>query len=123
MEMKKCPFFDVCGGCKYDFTEPQYKQQKLKDLPKIVFTDDAIWGKPRTRRRADFAFVDGHFGFFRKGSKDIVDINNCPNLVPEINEILKHIAKLPWVGAGSVLITKCENGIDVGVSSNVPYFI
>lgn len=122
MKMNKCPFFDVCGGCKYDFTDPQYHQHKLKDLPKIDFTGDAIHGVPGTRRRADFAFVDGHFGFFKKGTKDIVDINNCPNIVPDINGVLKNIAALPWVGAGSVLITKCENGIDVGVSSNVPYF-
>ena len=122
MEMKKCPLFGICGGCKYDFADENYHEKKLNNLPKIKFTHDAVWGISGTRRRADFAFVDGHFGFFKPQTKDIVDINNCPNVVPEINAVLKDIANLPWRGAGSVLITKCENGIDVAVSSDVPYF-
>nr|MBQ0091485.1 class I SAM-dependent RNA methyltransferase [Candidatus Enterousia merdequi] len=122
MTIQKCPFFNLCGGCKYDFTDDNYRENKLKELPKIDFTDNAIWGKSGIRRRADFAFVDGHFGFYKKHSKDIVDINKCINLVDEINEVLPKIAKLPWVGSGSVLITKCENGIDIVVNSNVPYF-
>lgn len=121
--MKKCPLFSICGGCAYDFSdEKKYKSEKLANLPKINFTDDAIWGAVGTRRRADFAFVEGHFGFFKTKSKDIIDIQNCPNLGLEINAVLPDVAKLPWTGAGSVLITKCENGIDVGVISSVPYY-
>lgn len=120
--MKKCPFFGVCGGCCFDFNDPTYRAQKLSKLPKIKFSGDAIWGQTGTRRRADFGFADGHFGFYKTKSKDIVDITNCPNLVDEINAVLPEISKLPWRGAGSVLITKCENGIDVGVSCSVPYF-
>lgn len=122
MEIKKCPLFGKCGGCKYDFTSADYKSAKLSVLPKIQFTDDAIWGIPGSRRRADFAFVDGHFGFFKSQSKDIVDVKDCPNVVSEINVILKNVAALPWRGSGSVLITKCENGIDICVNSDVPYF-
>lgn len=121
--MKKCPFINICGGCAYDFSdEKKYRSEKIANLPDIKFTDDAIWSAPGTRRRADFAFADGHFGFFKNKSKDIIDINNCPNLIPEINAILPDVAKLPWLSSGSILITKCENGIDVGVSSSVPYF-
>ena len=122
MEIKKCPFFGICGGCKYDFAGENYREEKLKTLPRLNYTQEPLWGIAGTRRRADFAFVDGHFGFFKPGSKDIVDITNCPNVVPEINDVLKNIAKLPWCGAGSVLITKCENGVDVCVNSDVPYF-
>lgn len=121
MTIKKCPFVNLCGGCKYDFSANSYRDEKLKELPKIKFTHDAIWGTPGERRRADFAFNTGHFGFYKNHSKDIIDITNCPNLVNEINEILPNVAKLPWAGSGSVLITKCENGIDVIVDSVVPY--
>lgn len=120
--MARCPFFDLCGGCVYDFTDAKYRKDKTALLPQIQFTDAPIWGKPGTRRRADFAFTDGHFGFFRKHSKDIVDINKCQNVVDEINDVLPNISKLPWAGSGSVLITKCENGIDVLITSGVPYF-
>lgn len=122
MKIKTCPFFEICGGCKYDFASPKYRHEKLAGLPNLDFTDKPIWGTPMTRRRADFAFVDGHLGFFKKQSKDIVDINYCQNLLPEINDVLKDISKLPWHGAGSVLITNCENGIDVAVNADVPYY-
>lgn len=122
MTIKKCPFFNICGGCKYDFTDENYHDQKLRELPNADFTGDAIWTMPGTRRRGDFAFIDKNFGFYKRASKDIVNIDYCPNLCDEINVVLKDIAKLPWTGAGSVLITKCENGIDVGVNSMVPYF-
>lgn len=121
MTIKKCPFLDLCGGCKYDFSAGSYRKEKLNELPKIKFTHDAIWGNPGNRRRADFAFNTGHFGFYKNHSKDIIDITHCPNLVDEINEVLPNIAKLPWNAAGSILITKCENGIDVVVDSVVPY--
>lgn len=121
--MKKCPFFNICGGCKFDFSdEEQYRKDKLNVLPKIKFTDDAIWGVVGTRRRADFAFCDGHFGFYKQQSKDIIDINKCINVCDEINDIIPAVSRLKWDGAGSVLITKCENGIDVCVNSKVPYF-
>lgn len=122
MQMKKCPFLNLCGGCKYDFTAESYRGEKLSLLPNLNYTHDAIWGKAGNRRRADFAFVDGHFGFFKKQSKDIIDINNCPNLTDEINDILPYVAKLPWMGAGSILITACKNGIDIVVDSVVPHF-
>ncbi len=117
MKTNKCPFFNICGGCRYDFSDEKYKSEKLSDLPKLSFTHDPIWGGVGCRRRSDFAFIDGHFGFYKKQSKDIVNINKCINVVDEINEILPMLAKLPWRGTGSVLVTKCENGLDVAVQS------
>ena len=122
METIKCPFLNLCGGCRYDFASDKYMDEKLSALPKLDYTHNAIWGGVGQRRRADFAFCDGHFGFYKKQSKDIIDINNCPNLTIEINEVLPYISKMPWRGAGSVLITKCENGIDIVVDSVVPHF-
>ena len=122
MNDKRCPFFGICGGCKYDFTSVSYEDEKLKDLPQINYTHEPIWNDSAKRRRADFAFVDGRFGFFKTKTKDIVDITNCPILMSEINNVLPYVAKLPYVGAGSVLITKCENGISVDITCDVPYF-
>ena len=72
--MNQCPFFNLCGGCKYDFSDENYQSEKLKQLPKIEFTDSPIWGGVGCRRRAEFAFCNGKFGFYKKQSKDIVDI-------------------------------------------------
>ena len=120
--MKQCPFFNVCGGCKYDFTDADYRTKKLAEIADIKTTGDAKWVDAGLRRRGDFCFAGGKFGFFKGRTKDIVAITNCPNMVPEINNVLPKIAKLPWVGAGSCLITACENGIDVAINADVPYF-
>ena len=120
--MTKCPFFGLCGGCKYDFTAPDYHEQKSGALPDIPGLSAPVWGTPGTRRRADFAAAPGHFGFYKPLSRDIINITNCPNVLPEINEILPNMAALPWECAASVLITACDNGIVVNVVSNVPYF-
>lgn len=120
--MKKCPFFGICGGCKFDFAAADYHDQKMALLRDLPITGDAVWTAAGLRRRADFAFAGGNFGFYAPQSKDIVPVRSCPNLVPEINDILPAVAALPWVASGACLITSCDNGIDVAISSNVPYF-
>lgn len=120
--MGKCPFFGLCGGCKYDFTAQNYHSEKLKLIEDLPITKEPFWTESGTRRRADFAFADGDFGFYEKGSKKIISIDNCPLLMPEINGLLSKLARLPWCGAGACLVTLCDNGIDVVVTSNTPYF-
>lgn len=120
--MKTCPFFGVCGGCKYDFAAPDYRAQKLSLISDLPITGEAVWIAPNTRRRADFAFADGVFGFYMAHSKNIVPVRNCPLLVDEINNLLPQLESLPWGGAGACLVTLCDNGIDVAITSAVPYF-
>lgn len=120
--MKTCPFFSICGGCKYDFTAPDYREQKLKDLPRLPLLSEPIWTPVGHRRRADFSFSGKKFGFFAKGSKDIIEVSHCQNLVSEINDILPVMANIDWGCSGSCLITKCDNGIDIAITSDVPYF-
>ena len=120
--MKTCPFLGVCGGCKYDFTAPDYREQKLKLLTDWSTKNNIFWTPIGRRRRADFCFGDGKIGFFERGTKNIVPVSNCPNLVPEINAVLPIMARFPWNGTGSALVTLCENGLDLAVISDVPYF-
>lgn len=119
--IKKCPFFGRCGGCKFDFTAPDYREQKMGSLPKKLPLDNAIWTLPGVRRRAEFAVSFGEFGLFEKGTKNIIPVDNCPNVAPEINKIIPDLAKLPWTGSAQCLVTKCDNGIDIAISSNIPY--
>ena len=60
---KTCPFFGKCGGCKFDFTATDYRQQKSRELARIPNVGDAIWIDAGARRRADFAFAGDDFGF------------------------------------------------------------
>ncbi len=118
---KTCPFFGKCGGCNYDFTADDYHDKKLLLLRQFSMTDAPIWIPPYSRRRAEFCFSGGNFGFFRHHSKDIIAINHCPLLCPELNAILPRLRELPWIGSGECLLTLCDNGIDVGVNANIPY--
>ncbi len=120
--MKTCPLLSVCGGCSFDFSASDYRVKKQELIANWNLTRMPIWISPGARRRADFCFADGVFGFYQRGTKNIVPVINCPNMVPEINAILPDVAKLPWNGAGAVLITLCENGLDLAVTSNVPYY-
>lgn len=120
--MKTCPFFSICGGCRYDFAAPDYRDKKIALIKDWELSFEPFWTDAGARRRADFAFADGKFGFFERGTKNIVPVTHCPNLVVEINRVLPKIAELPWNGAGGALVTLCENGINLAVNSNVPYF-
>ena len=120
--MKSCPFFGICGGCKYDFASSDYRKQKLSELRDFPLTGDARWVDAGTHRRGDFCFAGNQFGLFESHSKNIVPVRSCPNMVAEINAILPRVADLPWCGAGSCMITACENGIDIVINADVPYF-
>ena len=120
--MNKCPFFGKCGGCKYDFASPEYQSEKSKSLIGFNPTTAPIWIPHGTRRRADFCFAPNQFGFFETKTKNIIKIDRCPNLPDGINQILPEMHKIPWCGSGSSLITDCDNGIDIAITSNVPYF-
>ncbi len=119
--MNTCPFFGKCGGCKFDFASADYRSQKAGALRGIAPTEPPIWIEAGTRRRVDFCFAGGRFGMYVAGTKDIIPVSECPNAAPAINKILPDIAAMPWTGAGSALITQCENGIDISITSDVPY--
>ncbi len=118
--MNKCPFFGKCGGCKYDFAAADYKVTKAGAL-RAKTTDAPVWIAPGARRRLDLCFAGGAFGMFEARSKNIVPIRECPNATAAINNLVPKLAALPWAGAGSCLVTECENGMDVCVTSNVVY--
>ncbi len=120
--MAGCPFFGKCGGCKFDFAAADYCAQKSSSLQKLPTTTAPVWTAAGTRRRADFCFAPGAFGFYETGSKNIVPVTNCPNLVDDINQILPSLARLPFGASGACLVTQCDNGIDVAITSDVPYF-
>ena len=120
--MQKCPFFNLCGGCVYDFTSDTYHAEKLKIISDLPVTESPIWTPAGERRRADFCFSGNKFGFFEKHSKNIVQITKCQNLTANINNILSYLSDLNWGCSGSCLVTDCNNGIDISIMSDVPYF-
>lgn len=119
--MTKCPFFGKCGGCRFDFSAPDYHDKKMATLPPFPMMGDPVWVGAGLRRRGDFCFAPGVFGLFESGTKNIIPITNCPNMAPEINSVLPNLSAMPWTCAGACLVTVCDNGVDVNITSSVPY--
>ena len=119
--MNTCPMFGKCGGCKFDFTSDSYKDEKMALLNNVHVTAFPVWINPGNRRRAEFAFCEGKFGFYQARTKNIVQIKNCPLLTDELNAIAGQVSKFPFTGSCSVLITVCDNGIDIAFDSIIKH--
>jgi 23S rRNA (uracil1939-C5)-methyltransferase len=105
-----CPAFPACGGCKFQDMDYQsqlaFKVQVIEDslrhiakmdnLPKIVpLPPDAPY---HYRNKGSFAVQlldkDLRVGFYRHGTHEVIDSNQCDILVGPINEIKEWIRGL-----------------------------
>lgn len=95
----ECKYFGKCGGCALQYLKNQYyydvKKQNLLNYIKTSGYDYDInnlevfkigFGK---RRRINLKYDNGVYGFCEKKSKNIVSIDDCLNVVEEINKIIK----------------------------------
>lgn len=94
-----CQLYNECGGCDLQhidiYTQREYKEKivienfsriakiDLKLNEKIAFSKDKEY-----RIRARFSKDANNYGFYKKQSKDVVNINNCPILSKKINECI-----------------------------------
>ena len=140
-----CPLENSCGGCSWrHLSESDYqalKNERFKKCLSKLKIEDGKFNAPvfipdGVRRRATFAFEYKKkkltFGFNQKGSHQIVDIEKCPLLTPELNKSLQAIRTLvesrrkenytekkgkrlrtKAVSAGDVFVCAADNGIDV----------
>jgi len=96
----ECQYYGECGGCA--LSHLKYDQQV--EIKREVFADDLFrLGKIKTdckkfyispeysyRVRAKLKGIEnGKIGFIRKGSNDVMEIQNCLIVVPEINHFIK----------------------------------
>ncbi len=126
-----CAHFGRCGGCslqhvarpvylawKRDLVVTALKQRGFADVP----VEDIHAVAPATRRRANFkAHATGgaiSVGFYEAGSRLLVDLRECPILVPELARLIPrlrvHLAKILRGGeAAELLATVTDTGIDL----------
>jgi 23S rRNA (uracil1939-C5)-methyltransferase len=127
-----CPHFGTCGGCSLQHMSRKLQSEfKLNTLIKafeqagLTVTPEPVIEAPADdRRRLTFAAQNTAsgvaFGFHKRKSHDIVDIDDCVIARPAIRSQLsklKQLAKLVADGKGKtrLVVTESLNGIDVCV--------
>lgn len=100
-EVPRCPHFGVCGGCQQQHASISLQQRSksaaLSRLMKCEVSDviaDTPWGY-RRRARLSLGYLPKEqklqMGFRKSGSNDIIDVKQCPVLVPQLEALLPHI--------------------------------
>lgn len=129
-----CRHFGICGGCAVQHLAWQpyldWKRQRIVEALSMEGLDAPIepvcaFG-PHSRRRAAFSAVKSgktlKFGFRSANSHEIVDLEECPVLVPGIEKALPGICELLLSllpqGEARIQITACDNGLDVTIDTD-----
>lgn len=94
----RCPHFGICGGCQQQHASIELQQRsKSAALSRLMNNDvteviaDAPWGyRRRARLSLNFQPKTKQFqmGFRKSASSDIVDVRQCPILVPQLEALL-----------------------------------
>jgi 23S rRNA (uracil1939-C5)-methyltransferase len=129
-----CPLFERCGGCSMQHLASEPYQAWKSNLVKEALASRGfdvplqpmITTKPGSRRRAVLtARLIGRrllFGYHEAKSNRIVDVNDCPVLVPELSKLLPKLAEvLPLFmtkkGEAKVTLLSTNSGIDVSLAN------
>ena len=129
-----CAHFGRCGGCalqvvalesylawKRDCVITALKQRGFSDVP----VEDIRAVPPGTRRRAMFkARANGKvvsLGFYESGSRNLVDIVECPVLAPELAGLIAPLKAqlMPILRVGETAelhVTLTDSGIDLSLT-------
>ena len=129
--MSLCRHFGRCGGCTHqDVADADYralKRQTVLDALARAGVDapveEIVEVPPATRRRATLkAKRDGgvRLGFHAGRSHDIVDLEECPVLLPGLTALLPGLRDmmdelLAPEGAAELRLTASDNGPDLGL--------
>ena len=100
-EVPRCPHFGVCGDCQQQHASISLQQRSksaaLSRLMKCEVSDviaDTPWGY-RRRARLSLNYRPKEqklqMGFRKSASSDIIDVKQCPILVPQLEALLPHI--------------------------------
>jgi len=102
-----CPQYGACGGCNWQHiaydTQVSYKADIfidcLKRIAKYTLEPQRLerYNSPEKhyRLRAQFKYdpVVGAFGFFKRKTNEVLPLQFCPLLVPELNNLLTRCNK------------------------------
>lgn len=133
----RCRHFTECGGCALQhLAQPAYlawKREKVVEALAARGLDAAVGDivacEPASRRRAVFSARRGDrgiaLGYNRALSHDIIDIAECPVIVPAIVAALPLLRRLAGVIAATgdafhLTVTQTDSGLDVAAEGSGP---
>ena len=118
-----CKYFNECGGCKYQHIpyplQVSLKEEILKDSLKrqakieIELSSPIINDNPwNYRLRGKFKVSGNRIGFNRENTRAVVDIESCPLMVQDVNELYEKSRSLTEeLGVKEIHITGGENPV------------
>ena len=131
-----CSHFGTCGGCALQHMDPAAYAGWKRDIVEIALrnrgldapVDTLIDAHGSGRRRATFHVVRTRrgpiIGFAAARSHQIVSIDTCPVLTPELGDALLLAHKLAEVLSGGsrsdIQFTASDSGVDVHVTRTGP---
>ena len=132
-----CRHFTDCGGCAIQhLTETPYRAWKHDKVVQALASrgidqaiSDLVPGQPRSRRRAVFSAKRTEsgalLGYNRASSHTIIDIAECPVVLPEIEAVIGTLRLLAsLVGnnrdAFHVMVTHTASGLDIAIDGAGP---
>ena len=94
-----CPYYGICGGCDIMHIKNQnkYKLDKINNIinkyanSNIKVEEVVELNKYNYRNKITLQVKNNKLGLYKKGSNDIVEINECLLVKEKINEIIKLI--------------------------------
>lgn len=132
-----CKHFEKCGGCALQHVKPAlYQQWKLQSLTKAfrqhgltINPDKLVSVPPKTRRRVNLIASKNNqgellLGFHQYQSHEIIDIQECPVMLPELVQLLNPLRHLLHSVIKKrqemeVFLTKADNGIDLLLKTKI----
>ncbi|MGZ5849305.1 MAG: class I SAM-dependent RNA methyltransferase [Methyloceanibacter sp.] len=132
-----CPHFGICGGCALQHLEERAYLAWKRDQVRTALQSrgleaevDPVRSVPlASRRRASFALAHTRagvvLGYHKRGSHEVIGVEVCPVLAPEIvtsvPTLRSALASLaPSKSQARVCVTAIESGLDVAVEGALP---
>ena len=117
-----------CGGCELRYIKNDYYYQIKKDILYSKISKIFPYYKEENieifkvnegkRRRISLNYQNGIYGFYEKNSNNIICIENCLNVVEEINLIIQKLKNVKLANLNFIDITKVDNGITLNFDFN-----
>ena len=122
-----CPYFGTCGGCALQHLGPETYASFKRDLVVMALSQanvpvevaPLVDARGKGRRRATLHVRKSGTGYMRAKSHDVLDIAQCPILVPGLQKSAPRIGRalLPVAGECEASFTLTDTGLDLSVTS------